>query len=85
MMGEFDLRTRIYDLGNKNMIGRKIAKLRELHKMSQNQLMSKMQVLGVDICYSSLSKLEGQTRQVSDKEVVVLAKIFGVTPNDLLK
>ena len=43
-----------------------------------------MQAHGVDINYTSLSKLEGRTRIATDREVAVIAHILNVTPNDLL-
>ena len=43
-----------------------------------------MQLLGVDINPSSLSKLEGQTRCATDIELKAIAKILGVTADDLL-
>lgn len=46
--------------------------------------MAKMQALGVDINYTSLSKLEGQTRIATDKEVLVLSQIFNVDMKELL-
>ena len=51
--------------------------------MKQKELISQMQVNGVDIDPSSLSKLEGQIRMVSDIERKVIAKILHV-PVDLL-
>lgn len=71
-------------IGDKNLIGVKITALRRQHRMTQKELMSQMQIYGVDINYTSLSKLEGQTRIATDKELSALARIFGVTPNDLL-
>lgn len=71
-------------IGDKNLIGVKITALRRQHRMTQKELMSQMQIYGVDINYTSLSKLEGQTRIATDQELSALARIFGVTPNDLL-
>ena len=44
-----------------------------------------MQVLGVDINPTSYSKLEGQIRIATDKEVFVISKILGVSADDLFK
>ena len=43
-----------------------------------------MQTMGVDINPSSLSKLEGQHRVASDIELQVIAKILGVSMDDLV-
>ena len=52
--------------------------------MKQTTLVGKMQLLGVDINPSSYSKLEGQTRSVTDIELKVISKILGVAIEELL-
>ena len=47
--------------------------------------MSKMQLMGVDINPSSLSKLEGQTRSATDIELKAIANILGVSIEELLR
>ncbi len=69
--------------GNKNIIGAKVTQLRKERHMTQKQLMAQLQTKGVDINYSSLSKLEGQTRSVSDRELAALAQIFEVDLEEL--
>ncbi len=53
--------------------------------MKQVTLVRKMQLMGVDINPSSLSKLEGQTRNATDVELKAIAAILGVTADELLK
>ena len=53
--------------------------------MTQNTLVSKMQLLGVDMNPSSLSKLEGQTRIATDMELKALSQILGVTMEELVR
>lgn len=79
------MKPRIKPLGTRNMIGANVTKLRKLNKMSQNELATNMQLLGVDINLTSLSKLEGQTRMVTDREVFVIAQIFHIKMEDLFK
>lgn len=52
--------------------------------MKQIELVSRLQVLGVDINPSSLSKLEGQQRAATDIELRAIAKVLGVTVDELL-
>lgn len=78
------MRKRINQLGRKNLIGKQVYQLIKESGISQKELMAKMQSHGVDINYSSLSKLEGQTRIATDYELVAIAKIFGVNLNDLV-
>lgn len=39
--------------------------------------------MGCDMNVTSYSKLEGQIRSATDKEIYVIAKILGVTMEDL--
>ena len=44
-----------------------------------------MQVAGLDINPTSYSKLEGQTRVATDKEVLIIAQVLGVPMEELFK
>lgn len=79
------MKPRKIPLGDVNIIGANVTKLRKLNKMSQKELAINMQLLGVDINFTSLSKLEGQTRLATDKEVFAIAQIFGIRTDDLFK
>ncbi len=72
-------------LGDKNLIGANVTKMRMLYHISQKELAINMQLGGVDINLSSLSKLEGQTRIATDKEIFVIAKIFNMRIDDLFE
>ena len=78
------MKPRKQELGTKNIIGHKVTELREKHKMKQKELLAKMQTYGADINPSALSKLEGQTRPVTDIEIKAIAEIFSVTADELL-
>lgn len=52
--------------------------------MRQATLISKMQLMGVDINPSSLSKLEGQVRIATDIELKAIAEILGTTMEELV-
>ncbi len=43
-----------------------------------------MQTMGCDINPTSYSKLEGQLRSATDKELFVISKILGVSMEDLI-
>lgn len=70
-------------LGNANIVGAKIAMLRKERNFSQQDFIAKIQIEGVDINPSSYSKLEGQTRIATDKEIYAIAKILNVKLEDL--
>ena len=67
-----------------NICGANIERIRKALGMKQTTLISKMQLMGVDINPSSLSKLEGQTRSATDIEIKAIATILGVTMEELM-
>ena len=72
------MKIRKKDYGTANMVGRNIEYLRK-----QKDFIARMQVCGCDINSSSYSKLEGQLRLANDKELYVIAKILGVSVDEL--
>ena len=84
--GEVDiLKPRKAAYGTKNICGANVERIRKALGMKQSTLVSRMQLLGVDINPSSLSKLEGQTRSATDIELKAIARILGVTMEELVK
>lgn len=75
------LRKREY--GDLNLIGKKVEKLRKDRGISQKDFIAKLQISGTDINPTSYSKLEGQIRIATDKEVLAIAKVLGVSTDDL--
>lgn len=71
--------------GDLNIVGRKIEALRNEKKIKQKDFISKMQTLGCDINPTSYSKLEGQIRIATDKEIYAAAKILGVKIDELFE
>ena len=78
------MRLRKQKLGTKNLIGARVESIRKSKDMKQKELLAQLQVNGVDMNSSGLSKLEGQIRSVSDIELVALADILEVSVNYLL-
>ena len=73
------LNIRKLPLGTRNMVGANVTKARTKRGMKQADLLSKLQVSGIDISMPALSLLEGQKRPVSDYELNALADILGVS------
>lgn len=71
--------------GDMNMVGKKIERLRIANKIKQKDFISRMQTMGCDINPTSYSKLEGQVRIATDKEVYVAAKILDININELFE
>ena len=72
-------------LGTRNIVGAKVAQVRKAKNMKQKELVAILQSKGMDICDTSMSRLEGQNRLVQDFEVPILAEALGVTIEWLLK
>lgn len=79
------MKPRKAEYGTKNICGANIERIRKELGMKQSTLVAKMQLAGVDINPSSLSKLEGQIRIASDIELKAISKILGVTMEELVK
>lgn len=79
------MKSRKQEYGNRNMVGRNIELLRKRKKIPQKDFISKIQVMGIDINPTSYSKLEGQLRLATDKEIYVIAKILEVPVDELFE
>ena len=69
--------------GNKNLVGRNIERLRREKGIKQKDFIAQIQVMGCDMNPTSYSKLEGQIRSATDKEIYVISRILGVAMEDL--
>jgi transcriptional regulator with XRE-family HTH domain len=78
------LRLRKQALGTRNLVGARVEAARKSEGMKQKDLLAQLQVQGIDMNASGLSKLEGQIRYVTDYELVALAKVFNVSVDWLL-
>lgn len=65
--------------GEYNIIGKTVEKLRKERNIKQKDFIAQMQLLGCDINPTSYSKLKGQLRNATDKEIYVIAKILNVS------
>ena len=78
------MRLRSQPLGNKNLIGARVEMARKEQGIKQKELLAQLQVRGVDLSASGLSKLEGQLRYATDFEVLALSDILNVSVHWLL-
>ena len=79
------MKTRKQEYGNANMVGRNIEFLRKKRGIKQKDFVAKLQVEGCDINPTSYSKLEGQVRSATDREVFLIAKILSVPMEALFR
>ena len=77
------IRKRAY--GNSNMVGANIERFRKERHLKQKDFIAQIQAEGIDINPSSYSKLEGQVRMATDKEIYVIAKLLHVDINRLFE
>lgn len=78
------MKTRKLELGDKNIVGARVTEARLAKGLKQNELLAKLQTVGVEISTPALSLLEGQKRPVSDIELKALADILDVSVDWLL-
>ncbi|MBE6731454.1 MAG: helix-turn-helix transcriptional regulator [Ruminococcaceae bacterium] len=78
------MRLRKQPIGDKNLIGLRVEEARKNQGMKQKELLAQLQVRGVDMNSSGLSKLEGQIRCVSDFELLAISEILNVSISWLL-
>lgn len=72
------MKTRKQSYGAANMVGRNIERLRKEKGFKQKDFIAQIQLLGCDMNPTSYSKLEGQVRTATDREIFVIAKVLGV-------
>lgn len=78
------MKPRRLELGDRNLIGKRVTEARMELGMKQVELLAKLQLAGVDMSIPALSLLEGQKRPVSDIELNALADILEVSVDWLL-
>ena len=78
------MKPRKLELGDRNIIGKRVTEARLMRGMKQVELLAKLQLAGIDLSVPALSLLEGQKRPVSDIELNALADILNVSAAWLL-
>lgn len=79
------MKIRKQNYGDSNLVGKKVEWLRKQQKISQKDFVAKLQAIGLDINPTSYSKLEGQIRIATDKEIYAIAKVLGVAMEELFR
>lgn len=77
------IRKQIY--GNKNLVGKNIERLRKERGIKQKDFIAQIQIMGCDMNPTSYSKLEGQVRSATDKEIYTISKILDVSMEELFE
>ena len=79
------MKIRKKEYGQANMVGKNIEKLRKERGIKQKDFIARIQVNGCDMNPTSYSKLEGQLRSATDREIYTIAKILNVEMEELFK
>ena len=74
---------RIIDGEKTNIVGPNVKTLRKKCRMSQQALSNKLELLGVYVCRGSVSRIEDGSRTITDIELLAIAKVLGVSINEL--
>ena len=77
------MKIRKQEYGSANVVGKNIERLRKQKGIKQKDFIAKIQTMGCDMNPTSYSKLEGQLRAATDIEIYVIAKVLGVTMEEL--
>ena len=72
-------------LGTRIVIGHNITRIRQAQKISQAELLLRLQLQGVDLSQTKLSRIEGQRVVVTDRDFTALAEALNVTLDELTR
>lgn len=72
------MRIRKQAYGTSNAVGKQIEQLRKARGISQKDFIAQLQCNGCNVNPTSYSKLEGQVRAATDREIYVIAKVLNV-------
>lgn len=72
--------------GKNNICGENVYKFRKSvnPRMSQRILAEKLQIMGIDVDKNAIQRIESGQRFVTDIELFALAKIFGISCEELI-
>lgn len=73
---------RIIDGSKKNLIGKKVKQLRKEKHLSQMELSIKLETMAIYICRGSISRIEDQSRTVTDIELYGLSQVLSTPIQD---
>lgn len=72
-------------MNKRNVVGGNVRSLRIKLGLSQEQFVAKLNLIGLDLDRTSLSRLENYNREVYDYELVYFSKVLQVSILELYK
>ena len=70
-------------MGDRNVIGHNITRIRHEKNIGQGELVLRIQLLGVEMNQAKLSRIEGKRVSVVDRDMIAIAQALGVTMDEL--
>lgn len=70
---------------NKNIIGKNLKSIRKEKHLTQGDLAAKMQIYNINMDQQMISKIENNSRIVTDYELACFCQILGIDVNDMLQ
>ena len=79
------MKIRKQEYGDVNIVGKRIEEIRKEKGIKQKDFIARLQTEGLDINPTSYSKLEGQIRVATDKEIYTIAKVLKINISELFE
>lgn len=76
---------RIIEGNQKNIIGKKIKHLRMEKHMTQQELSARLETMAIYICRGSISRIEDQSRTITDIELYGLSQVLSTPIEELFE
>lgn len=70
-------------MSDRNIIGNRIKYYRKLRNLTQEELAAKLNIMGISIDRPMISRIESQSREITDIEIVAFSKVLNISVNDL--
>ena len=70
-------------IGDRNVVGHNIVRIREEKGIAQGELLLRIQLLGVDMNQAKLSRIEGRRIAITDRDLIAIAQALGVSLDEL--
>ena len=76
---------RIIESDQKNIVGKKIRQLRIEKHMTQQELSARLETMAIYICRGSISRIEDQSRTITDLELYGLSQVLSTPIEELFE
>ena len=71
--------------GDRNIVGMEICRIRREKKLGQAELLSRIQLQGIDMNPAKLSRIAGQMVAVTDRDLYAISQALGISIDTLFQ